>query len=146
MGIFYYNFVMNETYSMGLHLHSFAAVALLVVIFINLYLLISIKELKKYKRVHALFLQPLTFTIYGLSLFTGTIMMAAKHLDFTFANIVMLFVSLIFFLLELKRVKSLGYLSESKEHAFFVYKPIARTLLQIEFLLILILSLGMWLL
>ena len=71
-------------------------------------------------------------------------MMAAKHLDFTFANIIMIGISIVYIALEAKRIKSLKYLSETKEHAFNAYKPLARTLLQIEFLLVLLLSLGMW--
>ena len=73
-------------------------------------------------------------------------MMAAKHLDFTFANIAMIVVSIILIVLEAKRIKSLKYLSVEKEHAFVAYKPIARTILQVEFLLVLLLSIWMWLL
>ena len=135
---------MNEMYSIGLSLHSLGGVAVLVVIFFNLYFLISMNDLKKYKRFNSIVLWPLTFTTLGLVLFTGTIMMAAKHLDFTFANIIMIIISLVYIGLEAKRIKSLKYLSETKDHAFNAYKPIARTLLQVEFLLVLLLSLGMW--
>ena len=71
-------------------------------------------------------------------------MMAAKHLEFSFANIVMIIISIIFIVLEVKRLKSLKYLSETKDHAFNAYKPMARTILQVEFILILLMSLGMW--
>ncbi len=135
---------MNEMYSIGLSLHSIGGVVVLVVIFLNLYYLISINDLKKYKRFNSIVLWPFTFTTLGLVLFTGTIMMAAKHLDFTFANIIMIGISIVYIALEAKRIKSLKYLSETKEHAFNAYKPLARTLLQIEFLLVLLLSLGMW--
>ena len=81
---------MNEMYSIGLSLHSIGGVVVLVVIFLNLYYLISINDLKKYKRFNSIVLWPFTFTTLGLVLFTGTIMMAAKHLDFTFANIIMI--------------------------------------------------------
>lgn len=137
---------MNEMYSMGLDLHSLGSLSLLVVIFLNLFLLISAKDLKKYKRLNSIFLQPLTFSVFGLLVFTGIIMMAAKHLDFSFANVVMILMSILFIVLEHKRLKSLQYLNATKEHALYVYKPLARTILQIEFLLTLLLALWMWLL
>jgi len=71
--------------------------------------------------------------------------MAAKHLDFSLENIAMILLSLIFITLEVKRVKSLKYLSDTKDHAFNAYKPIARTILQVEFLMVLIISIWMWL-
>jgi len=135
---------MNEMYSTGLSLHSITTVAILAVIFLNLFFLMSMNDLKEYKRRNSIFLQPLTFTTYGVTIFTGIIMMAAKHLDFSFANIIMIIISVVFIVLEVKRLKSLKYLSMTKEHAFNAYKPIARTILQVEFILILLLSLGMW--
>ena len=135
---------MNEMYNMGLSLHSVGGVAVLAVIVLNLYFLISMNDLKKYKRLNSIVLWPLTFSTLGLVLFTGVVMMAAKHLDFSFANIIMIIISLIYIVLEAKRVKALKYLSTKKEHAFNAYKPIARTILQIEFVMILLLSLAMW--
>lgn len=137
---------MNEMYSMGLSLHSIGSAAILVAIFLNLFMLISSQDLAKYKRVSSVVVWPLTFTVLSTVIFTGVIMMAAKHLDFTFANIVMILVSVILMALEAKRVKSLKYLDEKKDHAFNAYKPIARTILQVEFMLVALLSLWMWLL
>ena len=137
---------MNEMYTMGLSLHSMSSIAVLAVIFMNLFLLISNNDLKKYKKLHSVVLWPTTFTLLGVTLFTGIIMMAAKHLDFTVANVLMILISIIYIALEAKRVKGLKYLSETKDHAFNAYKPIARTILQVEFILVLLLNLGMWLL
>jgi hypothetical protein len=136
---------MNEMYTMGLDLHSLTTVAILAMIFLNLFILISSNDLKKYKRLHSIFLWPATYTILGFVIFTGVIMMAAKHLDFSLENIAMILLSLIFITLEVKRVKSLKYLSDTKDHAFNAYKPIARTILQVEFLMVLIISIWMWL-
>jgi len=144
MSLFYYNFVMNEMYSMGLSLHSISTAVILVVIFLNLFILISYQDLKKYKRVMSLFLTPLTATTLGSVIFTGVIMMAAKHLNFTLENIAMILLSLVFIFLEVKRLKTLRYLDVSKERAFGAYKPLARTILQVEFLLVLTISLWMW--
>ena len=136
---------MNEMYTMGLDLHSLTTVAILAMIFFNLFILISSNDLKKYKRLHSIFLWPATYTILGFVIFTGVIMMAAKHLDFSLENIAMILLSLIYITLEVKRVKSLKYLSDTKDHAFNAYKPIARTILQVEFLMVLIISIWMWL-
>ena len=135
---------MNEMYNMALSLHSWSAGAVLVMIFINLYILISAKELAKYKRVNSLYLLPLVITVLGTLLFTGTVMMAAKHLHFTIENIVMIVLGVVLLVLEAKRLKALKYLSIKKEHALEIYKPFARTLLQVEFGLVLLMSLWMW--
>ena len=136
---------MNEMYSMGLGLHSLGGGALLVVIFLNLFLLISYKDLKKYKRISSIVLMPLTVSILGLVLFTGVVMMAAKHLDFTIENIVMIIIGVALIVLEVKRAKALRYLNEKKEKAFEAYKPFARRIYQIEFILVLLMSFWMWL-
>jgi len=135
---------MNEMYTMGLALHSWSAVGVLVMIFINLFVLITAKELEKYKRMNALFLMPLEITVLGSLLFTGIVMMAAKHLDFTIENILMIILGIVLIVLEAKRLKGLKYLSTTKDHALNVYKPFGRTLLQIEFILVLLMSLWMW--
>ncbi len=135
---------MNEMYNMALSLHSWSAVAVLVMIFINLYILISAKELAKYKRVNSLYLIPLQITVLGALLFTGIVMMAAKHLHFSVENIIMIILGVVLIVLEAKRLKALKYLSTKKEHALEVYKPYARTILQVEFGLVLLMSLWMW--
>ena len=136
---------MNEMYNMGLSLHSIGSVAILAVIFLNLYILISYQDLKKYKRLMSIFLTPLSATMLGYGIFTGVVMMAAKQLDFTLENIAMILISVIFIVLEVKRLKSLKYLDPSKERAFSAYKPLARTILQVEFLMVLVISIWMWL-
>ena len=136
---------MNEMYNMGLDLHSWSAIAVLVMIFLNLFVLISSEDLAKYKRVNSLYLLPLEITLLGSLLFTGIVMMAAKHLDFTIENIAMILLGIILIVLEAKRLKGLKYLSTKKDHALAVYKPFARTILQIEFALILLMSIWMWL-
>ncbi|WP_151899484.1 hypothetical protein [Sulfurimonas hydrogeniphila] len=135
---------MNEMYNMGLSLHSWSAVVILVMIFVNLFFLISSQELARYKRVNSLYLTPLTMTILGSLLFTGIVMMAAKHLHFSIENIAMIFLGVVLIVLETKRLKALKYLSMKKEHAFNAYKPFARTILQAEFVLVLLMSLWMW--
>jgi len=136
---------MNEMYNMGLSLHSVGSVAVLAVIFLNLFLLISYKELNKYRRLLSIFITPLTYTTLGYVIFTGVVMMAAKQLDFTLENIVMILISIIYIVLEVKRLKGLKYLNSKKERAFEAYKPMARTILQVQFGLVLVVSIWMWL-
>jgi hypothetical protein len=131
---------------MGLDLHSWSAVAVLGMIFLNLFLLISSKDLSKYKRANSLYWMPLEITVLGSLLFTGVVMMAAKHLNFTIENIAMIILGIVLIVLEAKRLKALKYLSTKKEHAFAAYKPFARTILQAEFILVFLMSLWMWLL
>ena len=135
---------MNEMYSTGLSLHSIGGIAILAVVFLNLFMLISAKDLNKYRRLMSIFLIPLTQSILGGVIFSGIVMMAAKHLDFTVENIVMIVISIVFILIEVKRIKSLKYLNSKKERALELYKPFARRLLQVEFVIALLISLWMW--
>jgi len=128
---------MNEMYNMGLSLHSIGTVTLLVMIFANLFILLSFKEFEKYKRLMSVVLLPLTATILGFVVFTGIIMMAAKHLHFSVENIVMILISLMLIFLEIKRSKYRG-------RDFDTYKAFARRILQIEFVSVLIISIWMW--
>ncbi len=136
---------MNEIYNMGLSLHSWSAIAVLGMIFLNLFILINTKDLAKYKRANSLYWMPLEITVLGSLLFTGIVMMAAKHLDFNLENIAMILLGITLITLEAKRLKTLKYLNTKKEHAFNAYKPFARTILQVEFVLIFLMSLWMWL-
>ncbi len=136
---------MNEIYNMGLSLHSWSAIAVLGMIFLNLFILIGTKDLAKYKRANSLYWMPLEITVLGSLLFTGIVMMAAKHLTFNLENIAMILLGITLITLEAKRLKTLKYLNTKKEHAFNAYKPFARTILQAEFVLIFLMSLWVWL-
>jgi len=135
---------MNEMYSMGLSLHSMSGVAVLAVVFLNLFMLIAAKDLAKYKRLMSVFLIPLTQSVLGFVIFSGVVMMAAKHLSFSVENILMIVIAIVFIGIEVKRIKSLKYLNPKKEKALELYKPFARRLLQIEFIMTLLISLWMW--
>ena len=144
MEILYYNFAMNEMYNMGLSLHSIGGIALVGVVFLNIFMLRIAKDLQKYKRLMSIFLLPLTATVIGLDIFTGVIMMAAKHLDFTIANIVMIIISIILIVLEAKRAKSLKYINPNKDRALEAYKGYGIKLLYIEAAWVLVIFIWMW--
>lgn len=135
---------MNEMYSMGLSLHSIGGIVLLGVIFLNIFFLRIAKDLRKYKRLMSIFLLPLTATVIGLEIFTGVIMMAAKHLDFTIENIVMIAISVLLIVLEVKRAKSLKYMNPNKERSLEAYKDYGTKLLYIELAWILVIAIWMW--
>ncbi|MCJ7766382.1 MAG: hypothetical protein MUP09_10635, partial [Thiovulaceae bacterium] len=70
---------------------------------------------------------PLTFMAIFVPIFTGMVMMAAKHLSFTIANIAMVVLSVVLVLFEIKRSKPLKYASIMEEGAFGKYKKEAQT-------------------
>jgi len=135
---------MNEMYNMGLSIHSFGTVALLGVILLNIFFLSGAKELQRYKRISSIFLNPLGFTAIGVPIFSGTIMMAAKHLDFTIENIVMIIISIVLIVLEAKRLKILKYLNPQKGNSLDIYKPFGLRILYAEVVITLVISVWMW--
>jgi hypothetical protein len=136
---------MNEMYSMGLGIHSFGAVFLLGTIFLNIVMLRLAKDIKKYKRVMSIYLIPLSITSIGLAVFTGAIMMAAKHLDFTIENIVMILISIILIVLEARRAKYLKFMRNDRERVMEAYSMFASRILYMQLALVLIISIWMWL-
>ena len=136
---------MNEMYSMSLGIHSVGAVIVLGTIILNIVMLRLAKDIRKYKRLMSIALIPLSVTVLGLAIFTGTIMMAAKHLDFTIQNIVMILISIILIVLEVKRAKFLKFMQSNKERVLEAYSGFAYKILYIEFVLVLLISIWMWL-
>ena len=135
---------MNEMYNMGLSIHSIGGIALIGVIFLNIFFLRRAKDLQKYKRLMSIVLLPLTATVIGLEIFTGVVMMAVKHLDFTIENIVMIAISILLIVLEVKRAKSLKYMNPNKERSLEAYKNYGIKFLYIELVWILVIFLWMW--
>lgn len=131
-------------YNMGLSIHSVGTAILLGIILLNFVMLQKFTELQKYKRLNSIFLLPLTATILGVAIFTGIIMMAAKHLDFTLANIVMVLISFVLIFLEVKRNKALRYINASKARAMEAYQGFGVKILVMEFVITLLISVWMW--
>ncbi|WP_310442092.1 hypothetical protein [Sulfurimonas sp.] len=135
---------MNEMYDMSIVTHNWGVMSVLGVIFINIFMLFGIKNLAKYTRAHSLF-TPIVGTTIGIVIFTGVVMMAAKHLDFTVQNIVMIIFAIILIYLEVKRSLGLKRLNKKEENAFKNYKSYALKIFILEILVILSISLWMWL-
>ncbi|OHE15613.1 MAG: hypothetical protein A2540_01310 [Sulfurimonas sp. RIFOXYD2_FULL_37_8] len=134
---------MNEMYDMSIVTHNYGVMSVFGVILINIFMLFSIKSLVKYTRAMSLF-TPIVGTTIGMVVFTGVIMMAAKHLDFTVQNIAMIIFAVILIYLEVKRSKGLQNLNKKDENAFKEYRSYALKIFLIEIFVILSISFWMW--
>ena len=134
---------MNEMYDMSIVTHYYSVIGILVVILVNIFMLRRAVNIKDYQRQMSLF-TPLGSMAIGGILFTGIVMMAAKHLDFSLENIIMIAFSLIIIYLEVKRAKGLKYLNPNTENALANFKRYALYLLLGE--VFLTLSISLWML
>ena len=135
---------MNKMYEMSLLIHE-AGVFLLLLIFAgSLWQLHRADDLMAYLKKMRI-QSPLIMMAMFAPIFTGMVMMAAKHLDFTIANIVMIVLSVVIIVFEIKRAKPLKYASIAEEGAFEKYKKDASTILVAEISLIIMISIWMYL-
>ena len=134
---------MNEMYNMSIVTHNYGVIGVLAVIFVNTMLLLMAKDVTLYARKIRLFM-PIGMTVIGAIIFTGIVMMASKHLDFSLANIVMIIIAIALIVLENKRSTKLVVLDKTQETAFKTYKKQAITILLFEVILILCISAWMW--
>ena len=133
---------MNYMYTMSIGAHNISVILLLVMVGLNFILLFRAKDVLSYRKKMA-FMTPTIAVVLASVLFTGTIMMAAKHLKFSLANIAMILFGVAFIMLEVKRVKPLKYL-KNLPHAIPLYRDYAKKILLIELLTMLIISIWMW--
>ena len=127
---------------MSIVTHNFSVLVVLAVIGINFYKIYRADHVQTYRKFNMLF-NPVGATILGSVIFTGIIMMAAKHLDFTFANVIMIIFSIVLIVLEAKRSKALRYVMNNDFEAFLVYKKYSQKILLSEFLISLVIYIGM---
>ncbi len=134
---------MEAMYKMGLEIHYFGVMVLMGVVMFNIVMLALSKQVIRYsKRMRIV--MPISASLIALILFTGSIMMAAKHLHFTFANLAMIVVGIVMIILEAKRYKTLKRRTDiTDEGAFALYKRKAFRFLGIEAVLLLALSVWM---
>lgn len=131
---------MEALYSMGLEIHFVGVVVLLSVVMFNIIMLALSQQVVRYaKRLRIV--MPISASLITVSIFTGIVMMAAKHLNFSFANVAMIAVSIALIVLEIKRYKILKHDTDiKKEGAFFIYKRKAFRLLGLELMLLMAMS------
>jgi len=134
---------MNEMYSMGILTQYYGVIGILGVIFINFLMLNFASNLNLYKRQMRIF-TPIGSIAIGVIIFTGVVMMAAKHLEFTIENIVMILFAIAIIVLEAKRAKTLKYLSSKEENALKNFQVFAMKILASEVFIVLSISTWMW--
>ena len=134
---------MNEMYDMSIVTHNYGVMLILGVIFYNFVTLSMAQDVQKYKRMMNLFM-PIGMTMIGTVLFTGIVMMAAKHLDFTIANIIMILIFIALVVLENIKSKRLRFLDTKVENSWVEYKNFAKKIFALELFLVLAISSWMW--
>lgn len=132
---------MQEMYNLGLSIHAYFVYALLFGYALHVTVIYQSKELKKFRRIRTLFIAPLNSVLLGVMIFTGVVMMAAKHLDFTLANIAMIVVALLLIGFEIRMSKILRYVKGSE---FTSYKTTVLKTVAIEVLVVILLSIWMF--
>ena len=134
---------MNEMYDMSIVTHYYSVIGMLVVIFINFMMLRGATDIKVYQKSNSIFM-PMGLMALGFVIFTGVVMMAAKHLDFTVENIIMIVFSVIFIVLESRRSKLLKRLNKQREDALETYKKDVYKIFIYE--LVLVVTISAWML
>ena len=135
---------MNQMYNMSLSIHEVGIFLLLLVFAGSLWQLKNADDLMVYLKKMRI-QSPMIMMLMFVPIFTGMVMMAAKHLEFTVANIVMIVLSIVLIVFEIKRSKPLKYASIAEEGAFENYKKDAKTILVAEMALIVMISIWMYL-
>jgi len=136
--------VMNQMYDMSLSIHEGGIFLLLLIFLGSLWQLYRANDVMVYLKKMRI-QSPLIMMAMFVPIFTGMVMMAAKHLEFTIANIVMIVLSVVLIIFEIKRSKPLKYASIAEEGAFKKYKKDATSILVAEIALIILISIWMYL-
>ncbi len=134
---------MNEMYDMSIVTHNYGVIGILVVIFINFMMLKRASDVDVYARSVSIFM-PIAMTTIGFVIFTGVVMMAAKHLDFTIENIVMIAFAIVLVVLENKRSKLLQRLNKKRDDALDTYRADVGKIFIYEIVTVLSISIWMW--
>ncbi len=135
---------MNAMYNMSLSIHWFGVFLLLAIFMGSLWQLNRANDVMAY--LHKMrFQSPLIMMAMFVPIFTGMVMMAAKHLEFTIPNIAMIVLSIVLVFFEIKRSRPLKYASIIEEGAFEKYKKDAKMILIGEIALIVLISIWMYL-
>ncbi|MFT7861047.1 MAG: hypothetical protein ABXS93_08945 [Sulfurimonas sp.] len=135
---------MDQMYTMGVTIHSMGVLALIFAIMINAVLLYQADDSQDYKRLRSIILLPLNSMLIAIAIFTGAIMMAAKHLHFTAENFIMIFIALLLITKEVRRSKLLNYVDDEDYDDFLLYKKFAYKLIVFEFITVVTISVWMW--
>jgi hypothetical protein len=133
---------MNEMYDMSINIHYMGVMVMIAIIVWNIYYLKTAVDIKKYARGMRKVLSTMT-SIMFLIFFTGTIMMAAKHLNFTVENIAMIIFNIVLVVLERRRYTTLKYSNPDEEDILNKYRKKAMMFLNIELIGTIIITIWM---
>jgi len=133
---------MNEMYNMSIVAHYYSVVAVFLSILLNLVMLIKANDIEKHKRFVSLY-NPIGGTFMGGIIFTGVVMMAAKHLDFSIENILMILIAIYMIYLDVKRNKALKIIRTDYHSSFQFYRLFAMRMLVMQMLVLLAMSIWM---
>lgn len=135
---------MDAMYTMGLEIHYFGVIVLMAVVLFNIVMLGLSKHVVRYaKRMRIV--MPISASMIALIIFTGMVMMAAKHLSFSLSNSAMIVIGIAMIILEAKRYKTLKRRTDiTQEGAFSEYKSKAFPLLGSE--MVLLVGMTVWML
>jgi hypothetical protein len=135
--------VINEMYDLGIVAHNYGVISIFGVILLNVFILLRTKDINSYKKFMLLF-TPIGSTALSVIIFTGIIMMATKHLEFTIENIVMIIFSIFLIYLEIKRSLDLKHLNQKDDISFLKHKSFALKIYALEMFVALLISIWMW--
>jgi len=127
---------MEEMYGFGLSIHYVSVLLLIGVAGFNMALLAAADEIHYYARRMRMVMPVFGMTV-AVAIFTGVVMMAAKHLSFTLENIAMIVLSIVLIVLESKRYGMLKRTDPRGEGALETYKNSAFRILASEMVLLL---------
>lgn len=133
---------MNEMYTMSIDIHLYGVIAMMMIILGNTYQLKMADNAQRYARKVRIW-APVGSSVILFIFFTGVVMMAAKHLEFTVENIIMILFNIILIVLERKRFATLRFLKIKEANAFEEYRAKAFKILLFEFMFMLLLTLWM---
>ena len=122
---------MNTMYDFSIDIHNFFTLFLSFVILINALVLMFAKDSRRYAKTTRI-LMPINISNIVAILFTGTVMMAAKHLSFTFENIIMIMIAIELIVLESYRYKRLKLIKPHKDEELHLYKKFAVKIFTVE--------------
>ena len=135
---------MDQMYAMGVNIHSIGVIILILAMVANLVALKQATDVNQYKRLRSIVLLPLNSMLVAATIFTGTLMMAAKHLDFTLENILMIIIAITLIIKEVRRSKALKHVDDDDPVDLMLYKQFASRIIYFELFLVISISIWMW--
>ena len=134
---------MEMMYNLTVGIHSFLIWVVFGVIGINVFMLLRAKNIRTYTRGMRIFMPISVMAIFSV-IFTGIVMMAAKHLSFSIENIVMILVSVAYMYVDLSRYKNLKRANFDEEGILKKYMRETFISFGLVFVLVGLMAVWMW--